>query len=167
MKKIIIVEDKPWVTQNAVCELQNSNVEVMRVVYYPNAFGDNEEKKKLLSDFKEKTHVEIDTVENQEAFIEKMEELYSQEDVVFFMDYDLKGDSTMEPENRINIRYTKHKEYMEGMNVKVRKIWFYTVSGSGNVDIIMRNFPKNILYVKKYMQGQLTWDMDQVKKILE
>lgn len=166
MKKIVIVEDKPWVTSDAVQSLQKDKAEVIRIVYYPNTFGDDEEKSKLLQGLKEKTNVQIDRVNNQEEFVEKMEELYGEENVVFFMDYDLKGDSTMDPDSRINIRYAKHKEYREKVEEKGRKIWFYTVSGAANVEIIKRNFPDHVLGIENYIDGQLTWDANELNQIL-
>lgn len=50
MKKVVIVEDKPWVTQDAVCDLQSKKVEVLRVVYYPNAYGGRERKGRIVGE---------------------------------------------------------------------------------------------------------------------
>ncbi|MCI8976937.1 MAG: hypothetical protein HFI99_07870 [Lachnospiraceae bacterium] len=77
MKKIVIVEDKPWITQNAICDLQKKNINVIKMVYYPNAFGDEKEKKKLMDLFKEKTKVEVDEVSSQEEFVNKMDWFYT------------------------------------------------------------------------------------------
>lgn len=166
MKRIVIVEDKPWTTSDAVLRLKKEKVEEIRIIYYPNSFGDDAEKKRLLNGLKETTDVEIDTVINQEEFVKKMEELYENPDVVFFMDYDLKGDGTVPPEKRINYRYAKQKEYGEGQDQNMRKIWFYTISGVINLEIITHNFPQNVLHVNNYTDGQLTWDVGEVSQIL-
>lgn len=164
MKRIVIVEDKPWTTGNAVLRLKNETE--IRIIYYPNSFGDDAEKDRLLNGLKEETNVEIDTVINQEEFVEKMEELYENPDVVFFMDYDLKGDGTLPPEERINFRYAKLKEYGEGQDVDSRKIWFYTTSGVINLEVIAHNFPEKVLHVDNYTDGQLTWDASEVSQII-
>lgn len=167
MKKVVIVEDKPWVTSHAVQCLQEKKVEVMRFVYYPNAFGDDAEKTKLIDDLRNTTQVQIDIVNNQEEFISTMEELYQVENVVFFMDYDLKGDYTVEPDSRINIRYAKYKEYGEEPDNAERKIWFYTVSGATNVEVISRNFPDRVLHIDEFKEGQLSWNTNEITHILE
>ena len=166
MKKIIIVEDKPWVTENAVCNLQKKNIDVVKMVYYPNSFGNEKEKKRLMDAFKEKTKVEVDEVYTQEEFVNKMEELYELENVVFFMDYELKGDFTEEANKRINVRYARYKEYGEGFNSNERKIWFYTASSVGNVAVLYHNFPDNVLLVTKYSEGRLEWEEEKIDQIL-
>lgn len=166
MKKIVIVEDKPWVTQDAVCSLQQKNVNVERVVYYPNAYGDEDEKRRLLDEFKNRTSVEINKVQTQEEFVNKMEELYQMEDIIFFMDYELKGDSTEEADKRINIRYAKYKEYGNGIEPEKRRIWFYTSSSVANVAILNQNFPDRVLPVTKYYEGKLEWKEETVNEIL-
>lgn len=166
MKKIVIVEDKPWITQNAICDLQKKNINVIKMVYYPNAFGDEKEKKKLMDLFKEKTKVEVDEVSSQEEFVNKMEELYQLEDVVFFMDYELKGDSTKEADKRINVRYARYKEYGDGFKPERRKIWFYTASSAANVAVLYHNFPDNVLPVTKYYEGILEWKEEKIDQIL-
>ena len=166
MKRIVIVEDKPWITSNAVLRLKEENANEVRIIYYPNTYGDASEKNELLDGLKETTNVEIDTVINQTEFVNKMEELYEKPDVVFLMDYDLEGDSTVPPEKRINYRYAKLKEYGEGRTVNSRKIWFYTISGVFNLEIITRNFPDNVLHVDKYTEGQLTWNVGEMNHIL-
>lgn len=168
MKKIVIVEDKPWVTKRAVKDLlARGDVEIARIVYYPNSLGDNEEKKLLLSDFERETGVQIDTVHDQVTFVKKMEELYILDNVVFFMDYELKGDTTLDADSRINIRYAKNKEYGGNTNPQERKIWFYTVSGVANVEIIRHYFPERTLPVDSYKNGLLVWNQNVLNKILE
>lgn len=168
MKKVVIIEDKPWVTKEEIKHLQDrKNVEVFRIVYFPNQFGNEEEKKKLLSELKAETGVRLDEVKDQETFVMKMEELYSMENTVFFMDYELKGDNTVEADLRINIRYAKYKEYGKDMDPDARKIWFYTTSGIGNVEIITRNFPDRVLPVESFRDQILTWNQDKINQILE
>lgn len=167
MKKIVIVEDKPWVTLDAVCELQKKHISVEKMVYYPNTFGDEDEKQKLLREFTDKTKVDIVRVTSSEEFVNEMEKLYQQENVIFLMDYELKGDSTEEAEKRINVRYAKYKEYGEGFDPKQRKIWFYTVSAVANVAILNRNFPEHVLPVIKYHKGRLEWKEEALDQILK
>lgn len=166
MKRVVIVEDKPWITSEAVLRLKEENANEVRIIYCPNAYGDASEKSELLDGLKEKTNVEIDTVKNHTEFVKKMEELYEKPDVVFLMDYDLEGDSTVPPEERINYRYAKLKEYGEGQVVNSRKIWFYTISGVFNLEIITRDFPDNVLHVDRYTKGQLTWNDGEINHIL-
>lgn len=168
MKKIVIVEDKPWITKEAVENLQNrANTQVLSVIYYPNKFGDAEEKERLISDFENATGLQVEKVYDQDGFVKKMEELYSMEDVVFFMDYDLKGDYTKEPEERINVRYAWYKEYGEDTLSKARKMWFYTATGHTNVELITRFFPERVLQTASYENGQLKWNQDALDRVLE
>ena len=166
MKKIIIVEDKPWITQDAICNLQKKNAVVSKMIYYPNTFGDNNEKKNLMVEFKAKTKVEVDEEFSQEEFVKKMEELYQIENIVFFMDYELKGDFTEEADKRINVRYARYKEYGQEFNYELRKIWFYIASSVGNASVLYHNFPNNVLPVTKYCDGKLAWREETIEKIL-
>ena len=166
MKNIIIVEDKPWVTQEAVCALKEKKASVIKIVYYPNAYGDENEKKNLMDEFKEKTAVAVDEGRTQEEFVNKMEELYELENTVIFMDYELKGDSTEEADKRINVRYARYKEYGEEFDQKKRKIWFYTASSVANVAILNHNFPDHVLPVTKFCDGMLEWKEDTINQIL-
>lgn len=167
MKKVIIVEDKPWITKGAIKRLQNKSVEVFCIVYFPNKIGDVQEKEGLLNTLQEETGVLIEKVTGQEAFVKKMESLYSQDDTVFLMDYDLTSDSQYPFDSRINILYAKHKEY-EDTNVaqEDRKIWFYTVSGISNVELLQKNFPGHQLSVVSYQDGLLEWDEKEIDKIV-
>ena len=83
------------------------------------------------------------------------------------MDYDLASDSQYPFDLRINILYAKHKEY-EDKNVaqKDRKIWFYTVSGISNVELLKKNFPEHQLPVASYQDGLLKWNEEELDKIV-
>lgn len=167
MKNMIIVEDKPWITKAAILDLQKKSVKVSCIVYYPNKIGDPKEKEKLLNDLKESTGVPVETVNGQEQFVKTMEKLYSQENTVFLMDYDLTSDSQYPFDSRINILYARHKEY-EDKNVapEDRKIWFYTVSGISNVELLRKNFPGHQLSVTSYQDGLLKWNEEELDKIV-
>lgn len=128
--------------------------------------GDGKEKEELLEKFKQETAVEVDEVSTQEEFVNKMEELYCSDDVVFFMDYELKGDSTEEADKRINVRYAKYKEYGGKIDPNQRKIWFYTTSSVANVAILNHNFPEHVLPVTKYCEGKLAWKAEIIEQIL-
>lgn len=110
MKRIVVVEDRPWMTINATVDW------------------------------------------------------YKLDDVVFLMDYDLKGDmGTDDFFQRINIKYAleKRKEHAE------EKIWFYTTGGADVRTALLGNFPDNVIRVTKFINDQLEWDKDSIKRIVE
>lgn len=164
MKKVVIIEDKPWVTQDAVKLLQDK---LEAVIYYPNNVGNPNEKEKLLRDFEDTLGRAVEKVETQEEFVRKMEKYYNDPEIVFLMDYELKGDTTVEPDMRINLRYARYKEPMDECDLSQRKIWFYTTAGVDAVNFLESNFPQRVLPVSTFRNGKLQWDTEKLDEILE
>lgn len=157
-KRIVIVDDRPWKMKESVQELQKKQIVFDKVIYYPNDMLDKEEQNELMEEFKMSTGLEIVQVNKQMEFVEQMDELYCIPDIVFFMDYDLKGDMSGEDFFvRINVKYALSRDREQ------KKIWFYT-SGPRDIKGLLReNFPDNIIGVPKFFDGQLYWDEEQVK----
>lgn len=163
MKKIVIVEDRPWVTEEAVKKIQEENIEIVAMVFYPNLNSPKQKQEQLIEKFKKNTGVDVKTVSSQREFEEVMDILYQKEENVFLMDFDLKGDGSTNFDNRINVRYVKKREREEHEN---KRFWIYT---TGNVDV------KNILAVQfknhvidaDFWEMQVEWDMDQIRQIVE
>ena len=106
MKKIVVVEDRPWFATDVTVDLQRQGIEFYRTIYYPSSLLYSEDKALLLQKYKEKTGVKVEEVHDQREFINKMDELYEKSDLVFLMDYDLKGDMGIDDFfQRINIKF--------------------------------------------------------------
>lgn len=167
MKKMIIVEDRPWVVKNAVVELGKRDVSVEKIIYYPNSYGDEADKQKQLDEFKKTTKTPIITIKEKIDVVKEMERCYEESDVVFLMDYDLENDLSILPDERFNLRYVKRKEYEDNMCASKRRIWFYTTTGMEIVNYLQSNFPDQVVSVESFRNGMLQWDEKEIMKILE
>ena len=161
-KKIVVVDDRPWKMKKSIQKLQENSIDFYRTVYYPNNMLDKERQNELMEDYKEGTGIEVVQVNNQEEFITQMDVLYSNPDIIFLMDYDLKGDMNRNDfSTRINVKYALAKDKNQ------KKIWFYT-SGPRDIKALLEEtFPQHIISTPDYLGGQLYWDVEQVKKMVE
>ena len=81
--------------------------------------------------------------------------------VVFFMDYDLKGDMDRDDFfSRINVKYALEKD-------KDKKIWFYSSGPRDIQGLLQETFPDRVISVPRFSEGQLYWDEKQVKEIVK
>lgn len=157
-KKIVIVDDRPWKMKNSIIELQKNDIIFYRTIYYPNDMLDRERQNKLMEDYQKSTNIEVDSVKNQKEFVDKMDELYCTPDIIFLMDYDLKGDMNGDDFfARINVKYALAKDQEQ------KKIWFYTSGPSDIKSLLLETFPDHIIRTPKYFNGQLYWDEEQIK----
>lgn len=164
MKKIVLVEDRPWFATDVTVDLQRQGIEFYRTIYYPSSSLYSKDQDLLLQKYKEKTGVKVEEVHDQREFINKMDELYGKSDLVFLMDYDLKGDMGIDDFfQRINIKYAleKRKEQAE------EKIWFYTTGGLEVRAALLENFEGRVIRIPLFKDGQLQWDEAEIKRILE
>lgn len=161
MKRIVIVEDRPWKIQSCVKELQEKGVTFYKTIYYPNNSLTPERQEELLNQYIQDTGMEIERVNSQEEFVSKMDEAFDVPDTIFLMDYDLKGDMTREDFfTRVNVRYALAKGG--------GRIWFYTTGPSDIKGILLDTFPGHVIRVKvaaDNMQG--FWDEKQIKEAVE
>lgn len=163
MKKIVIVEDRPWVTEKAVLEMRDKNIEVAAMVYYPNSNSTREKQEEKVKEFYAHTKVKVKWVSNQKEFEDVMDEWYKDEQVVFLVDFDLKGDGSTNFDTRINVRYAKKQEKQEQGN---KRFWFYT---TGNVDvknILATQFKNHVIDVLEFLDMQVEWDMEQIERMV-
>ncbi len=161
-KKIVIVDDRPWKMQESIQELQKEGIIFCKTIYYPNNMIDRATQQELMDNYKESTGIEVVQVNDQSEFLAKMDELYGDPEIIFLMDYDLKGD--MDRNDffaRINVKYALAKDKTE------KKIWFYT-SGPNDIKGLLREtFCDNVISVPYYNNGKLRWDEEQVKVAVE
>lgn len=161
-KKIVIVDDRPWKMQESIKELQEAGIVFCKTIYYPNNTIDRATQNELMEDYKQSTGIEVVQVNGQSEFLAEMDELYRDPDIIFLMDYDLKGDMDRNDFfTRINVKYALVKDHIE------KKIWFYT-SGPNDIKGLLREtFPDNVISIPTYVTGALKWDEEQVKAAVE
>lgn len=163
MKKIVIVEDRPWVTEQDVLSMKKQNIEIAAMIYYPNPNSTKQEQEELVQKFTNNTGVNVQWVNNQKEFVDAMDQWYADQQVVFLADFDLKGDGSTNFDNRINVLYVKDKQ-----GTGNERFWFYT---TGNVDvksILMAQFKGHVIDVIMFnsLYMQLYWDMEQIREMV-
>jgi hypothetical protein len=163
MKKIVVVEDRPWFTMDATVRLQEKGIVFYRMIYYPSALLNSKDQNELMDKYKVKTKVEVIEVQQQRDFLDKIDELYREQDIVFLMDYDLKGDMSVDNfYSRINIKYAMEKRKENGED----RIWFYTTGGADVKRVLCENFENRVISTPKFINSQLQWDEDQILKMV-
>ena len=164
MKRIVIVEDRPWVTEKDVLRMKKENIEIAAMIYYPNSNSTKQEQERMVLEFTNNTGVNVIWVNNQREFVDAMDQWYADEQVVFLVDFDLKGDGSTNFDNRINVLYVKDKEKQGAGN---ERFWFYT---TGNVDvksILMAQFKGHVIDADfDYEQMLLTWKIEQIREMV-
>lgn len=159
-KKIVVVDDRPWKMQESILELQKKGVVFIKTFYYPNNTLDRKIQYELMEEYKRKTAIKVVQINSQSEFIKHMDEMYGNSDVIFLMDYDLKGN--MDRNDffaRINVKYALKKD-------QEKKIWFYT-SGPNDIKGILREtFPDNIISTPDYGEGALYWDEAEIMAVV-
>lgn len=161
-KRIVIVDDRPWKMKESIQQLQKENVVFYKTVYYPNNTLDRARQNTLMEDYEHSTGIDVVQVNSQSEFITQMDELYSVSDIIFLMDYDLKGDMNRDDFfARINVKYALAKDKDE------KKIWFYTSGPRDIRGLLLETFPDNVISMPLFCDGQLYWDEEQVKAVVE
>lgn len=162
MKRIVVVDDRPWKLQRCIKNLQSKGVSFYKMIYYPNNAIDQSTRGEMLINFKKSTGIEVEQVHEEREFLDKMNELYNIPDLIFLMDYDLKGDMNKNDFfTRINVRYALAK------NEEGKRIWFYT-SGPGDIKgMLLDTFPDHVISMPKFTGGQTFWDEEQVLAAVE
>lgn len=161
-KKIIVVDDRPWKMKECILELQEEGIDFVKTVYYPNNMLDTERQNALMEDYRKSTGIEVVLVDNESAFVTQMDLLYKTPNVIFLMDYDLKGNMNRDDFlARINVRYALERDQKE------RKIWFYTSGPSDIRGLLRKKFTDRVIDTPFFSEGQLHWEKEQVKTAVE
>lgn len=159
MKRIVIVDDCPWRIKDSILQLQDQGISFYMTVYYPNKTLSWEDQKKLMQDYEESTGIQVVQVNNQNEFVTKMDEIYPITDIIFFVDYDLKGDmSPYDFYTRVNVKYALAKDQEE------KKIWFYTTGPSDIKGLLWKTFPNRVISTPDCHGHQYGWDISQVQE---
>lgn len=157
-KSIVIVDDRPWKFQESIRKLKEEGLLFCKTIYYPNNMIPSETQDKLMEEYKRQTGMDVIRVEAQSEFVAQMDKLYADPDIIFLMDYDLKGDMNRNDFfTRINVKYALQKD-REG-----KRIWFYTTGPNDIKGLLRETFSDNIISVPNYHAGALEWDEEQVK----
>ena len=160
MKRIVIVEDRPWKMRSCIKELQSKGITFYKTIYYRNNSLDTKTQEELLNQYIEDTGMEIERVNSQEEFVSKMEDAYQVSDTIFLMDYDLKGDMNREDFfTRVNVRYALARDK--------ERIWFYTTGPSDIKGILLDTFPDHVISVKVTDNMQGFWDEEQIRAAVQ
>lgn len=161
-KRIVIVDDRPWKMKKGIMKLQEAGIDFFQTIYYPNNMIARATQDELMEDYKKSTGMKVVQVNDQSEFLARMDELYSDPDIIFLMDYDLKGDMNRDDFfTRINVKYAREKDQEE------KKIWFYTTGPNDIKGLLRETFPDNVISVPTYSVGALEWDEAQVKAAVE
>lgn len=159
MKKIVIVCNRPWYYQHSIQNLQVKGITIESIVIYLE--GPHQSLKSILKkiiNFERKTGIPIESVERQGKFINIMDRLYSDPDILFLMDYNLMFDISANFYERLNIKYAiAHKDD--------QRIYFFTTGGKDIIDKLSARFPGHVIPI--YGSGQLFFDESQILSIVE
>lgn len=164
MKKLVVVENRPWITINSTQLLTEKGVEFYKTIYYTGSLLNSGKNETLLKRYADKTGIEVDIAENIMQLVEKMDAYYQMDDVVFLMNYDLKGDMCIDDfYSRINVKYALDKNHnREG------KIWFYTTGGIDVQKTLRMAFGDHVINTTfgHIFAEQLDWDQDSIQHML-
>lgn len=160
IKKIVLVEDKPWKVRNQILEMKSVGIQTETVLFFSNM------KRQQLSNRVLEWLVKFETAIGQQVrfvgnldFNQVLDEYYSKSDVVIVMDLGLIGDGSKVFSERINVRYAKSKDEKD-------RIWFYTVGSIDQEMILRNNFSHHVIDADTCENEQIEWDKDQIKKIV-
>lgn len=157
MKKIVIVDDRPWQMRDSISALKSKGVIFFKTIYYPNDELSQEEQNELIAEYQEQTGMETVWVDSERKFMDEMEKVYGRSDIIFLMDYDLKGDMNRDTFfKRINVRYAIAKDKEN------KKIWFYTTGPADIKGLLIDTFPERMISVTKPDVESSYWDEAQV-----
>lgn len=136
------MEARPWTVTDAVRKLQKMGAAFHRTVYYRGSLLDAEDRDILIKKYKEATEMEVDMVHSMREFVDRMEELCQDPELVFLIDYDLEGNMSIDHiSDRINVRYALEKE----KNGDTGRFWFYTTGGSDVQETLLRNLGERLV----------------------
>lgn len=162
MKRLVVVDDRPWKLKDCIRRLKEQGILFYKTIYYLGNMISYEEQQELMAGYREITDMEVVRVDSQKEFLDEMDRLYDEDDVVFLMDYDLKGDmSGYDFFDRINVKYAREKD------PERKKIWFYTSGPSDIKGLLYETFGDNVVSTPEFFGGQLYWDEEQVKAVAE
>ena len=146
MREIIIVEERPWMIQDAVKDLQQRGFTASKVLYVHSIFGYANLKAEFIRKFTDETGVQVIDIKTESELIREISDLKSNENNVFFIGY--RSDCN---EIVTCIDYMKH----QGLD---NRLWLYTILG--NPDNLYR-ITKNVLPTKEFT----VWDTTQCETL--
>lgn len=158
MKRIVVVDDRPWKMQESIRELQSQGLNFFKTIYYPSCYL-NHSDDEWIEEYKRVTGMDVIRVNDMMEFINMMDDLYTNPDIVFFMDYDLKGNMSRDDFfSRINVKYALSEDKEQ------RRIWFYTTGPKDIKEILEKTFLGRVIYVQFLSPRMPFWNKDQVFK---
>lgn len=178
MKRWVIVEDRPWVMETFIGEVQKLAEREGQEYFKPDVLyyiaGSSKEQKKAIENnyksnaesFEQKTEVKVAKID-ETNFREEIEKYYK-EKYIIFMDLNLTGSSALYFNERNNVQYAKEKqEICKGKGEKERQIYFYTTGASLDANFLHIEFPDNVVKVENFEDGKVQLDMGSAWGILK
>ncbi len=174
MRKWVIVEDRPWVVGGFILEVkrmmenETEKFSGPEVLYYIAGRSDDERQarkkkyEKYVQEFRNKTGLDVREI-YEDSFDDCLDQYYSDDEYIIFMDLNLTGESSAYFHERQNVRYV----FKRCGNKKQRRIWFYTTGASLDSGFLYEYFPNNTLEVESFTEGNAHFNMDQVRGILD
>lgn len=164
-KRIVIVEDRPWVMKKSIDDMKKMKIDVAAVLYFANDPLMKELSESKMQEFIEQSQVNVIEIV-MESFKEEVDKFYNQDDVVILMDYDLKGDYGNFFAERISVRYTKLK-LSDNKNRTIDRIKFYTTSSESILNMLYTYFENQVIRVLDFDDGQVMLDLAQVEEVVQ
>lgn len=160
MKKLAILEDRPWIMRKMLEPLRNQYMlNELIIIYYdgPKAHS-NENANDILEEYATKG-VKVCRVNNLN-FEKTLNDLFGDEERIFFFNLVLTNDNASYFEDRINVVYAKKKK-------EYKRIWFYTTADRKSIHKVKKEFGEQFIPVSDYISGEevLLLDIESVKDI--
>lgn len=166
MKKVVIVCNRPLSYISCIRDLQKRGVIIEQIVSYIEfPYKDPTIVMSEIQKFKRTIAIKAEIVENQMDFLDIIDRLYSDPDIIFLMDLNLCGGYYKYFWERTNVKYAElHKN--DG------RIYFFTTMGRDYVAMLSKKFPGHVIYISTndtYVcdKKQLFWEESKIISIME
>lgn len=164
MKKIAIVEDRPWVMERAITEMKSAGIEIKAMLLLKNESPENikEANRKFLRE---------NQIPVEEFDLLSMEEIldpyYEQDDTILLLDLMLEPDFNIRNiTERMTVRYADKKRRENG-EAAANKIYFYTTSPENIVNWLCGYFPNQVITVFDFQDNQVVLDIERIREVAE
>ena len=154
MKEIVIVEDCPWLIQDAVSELTKHGIKVSKLLYLHNRVGFGDVKERLVRTFEYNTGVAVVDIKTEDEFVANMEKLYTFDDIVFLINFYSRCS-----DDKVSVKYMKYKGFGD-------KFWLYKLPVYGDIGDLCGASP-NVIPMIDYENAPLVWDIEVVKSAIK
>lgn len=167
-KRIVIVEDRPWVMEKAVKDIKGAGIDIAAVLFYLNYEELNSESGKDTNKYEVEQFIKNTGIEpvkfTSRTMRETVNKYYEMDDVVILLDLVLRPDEYTYLKERMSVRYADEKRQDDPQKAR-KKIYFYTTSPEDTVDRLYEYFPEQVIDVLDFVNNQVELDIDQIKEV--